>query len=216
MVYAQTHTYVTFQFQAYGTLEGGQFGVRCTPETEPVQAQANAILAAANTFWDSAAAGSAIGITHSLTAVKMALIQPNGKYPDGFVPIIASQPPNSGGLSAELPIPQCAFVVTLRGPAERGIASHGRVYLPGLAVDVGATGQYTAATVDNVLSSFRTLLLAINAAVSPGFAAIMSNLPAGRPAVVREITRLEGGLRPDVHRSRGRSIPDTPRRTLAL
>lgn len=210
MPFPVRHKLLTVIGTAFGGTEDWSFGLRIRPTgvadvPEVTQAQVDALAPAVSTFF--AAPPSLISAAYRLTAIKLAPVGVDGKYPPGEVAVEHVYP---GGLPGNSPVSgnvwpaQCCMVVTLETALPRGRASKGRFYVPALSslVDV-TTGQIPDPTT-GLLNPAKTLLNAINTTVDVGKVAVMSKL--GVSGTSNYVTQLSVGRVPDTQRRRRRSL----------
>ena len=129
----------------------------------PNQQLADDIRAAWTTFFTSA--NSYIASGYKFTQCKVASLGTDGK--SNPIDSIYSYPPAtvSGGGGASLP-PQIALVATLQAGVPRGVASKGRMYLPGVSQDVESSGKLAQIVVTNIANGLKTFFTAVNASTA--------------------------------------------------
>lgn len=115
------------------------------------------------------ASTSAISSRYSYTQCKMARVGLDGRtVPDSaqyYTPLAAV---TGGGGTSALP-PQCALVATLAATAPRGLATKGRMFLPGINAVVDNTGHIDAVTAGSISTNIKTFFDSIhNDADTPG------------------------------------------------
>lgn len=205
MVYTQQHTYLTFHWSvAAAVIEQGQFGIRINQSTLPSPTERAAVKGLVQTFW--ADVENAIPSYFRLEMLKWAEVQPDGLYPEGFVPVLDEYgtPIAGGGTSVrQFPL-QIAHAISLTTDAERGRAHRGRIYMPALGQNLGTDDRWPATVVDPRAEAVATMLGAINSAVT-GVVVVMSKIGAG---TTRPVTGVAAGTRPDVQRRRAAQIAE--------
>jgi len=117
-----------------------------------------------------------------------------------------------GGSATNVLPPQCALAVTLNNSLPRGLATKGRMYLPGVAIGVNASGKVdtlTAGTIaDNIKSFFDDIVLDAD---TPGNVVLAS---VGRPPLntggaIRNVTTIKVGDVIDTQRRRRNGLQET-------
>lgn len=122
---------------------------------------AQKIAPAWQTFFTSA--GSSVSNKYRTLSIKANLVGTDGKqitnptqeyfYP---APIV--------GANAAAPLPpQITLVASLRTTLPRGLATHGRMYLPGINAGVDADARIAGGTRTTIAAGFQTFLNAVNA-----------------------------------------------------
>ena len=129
--------------------------------TDPSQAGADALKTLWQTFFTDAL--SRISNNYAFTQCKVAHINTNGTTDSSKV--VYSYPSGSvvGGVSTETLPPQCSVVVTLLSDRPRGLASKGRMYLPGIASQPTATGKMSSTTTGNIATRIETFFNGVRA-----------------------------------------------------
>jgi hypothetical protein len=180
--YTEQHMYMTVIGDCYNAAERWQFGLRLTDGGISQEATALAISDDVERWWTVAAPYST-GVeaswlsTHRLVELKVARIQPDGKYPPDeeayshfyLPPIVGTITPTTRA------IPQTTVCATLTTAKPRGLASKGRVYLPPpQGWTVGADGRMAPSEAMKVAASIKRLINEINANELVGNVAIFS------------------------------------------
>jgi hypothetical protein len=129
----------------------------------PTQQLADDIRTAWQTWFTSQAAY--ISNAYTSTLVKLSSVGTDGKS-DANDTVYSTFTGNAAGARAELLPPQIALVATFQGPQARGLASKGRMYLPGVVRQIGVNGKIDGTTQASMLAAFRTMLQAINASTA--------------------------------------------------
>lgn len=167
MVYAHKVARVTLSGTMFGGTEiwstGFFIGARDADlPSAPTQLSADAIRDAWSTFFISDAAK--ISKEYVFTTAKVASIGSDGHTVESEV--FYSHPATTisgySTHSSNLP-PQCALVSTLTTVRPRGLASKGRMYLPGVIGPVTATGKLTSSDVSGIANGMKTFYDAVNA-----------------------------------------------------
>jgi len=158
MVYAHTVNRITLSGTMFSGAEewstGFFLGQEGSDAQEITQAGLDQIRDAWAAFFNHSF--SYISSSYRFTQAKSALIDTTGhtitssvkySYPTGNV--IGS------ALSGTLP-PQCALVVTLLSDRPRGIASKGRMYLPGFAGGITGSGKVDSGVIGGIATNLKT------------------------------------------------------------
>lgn len=136
----------------------GEEGADADPATD---AAASAVLALWETFFESAT--SKISNLYQTTQCKIALHNVDGKTDLGNVYYGFPASTISGAATAGHLPAQCALVVTLLSDRPRGRASKGRMYLPGIAEGVTATGKIATGSRDPIATNLQTFFNGVRA-----------------------------------------------------
>ena len=222
MVFPVRHKLLTCHGQLFrlaGTPEQWSFGIRFEPgATNTVsQAQVNACDAAVRTWWLDVTNGPVVDNNHSFLYCKLAPIDTNGKYPSGEISYQSTSTALAGAASAgngNWP-GQCTVAATLISskPGQRGRASKGRIYLPGLGTTVGTDGRITSSTATRVSTGVRNLLVALNGVANLGTAAVFSDVGPGERW---NVFNVRTGTVVDTQRRRRRQLPENPTAPVTL
>lgn len=154
------------------------------------------------TFFTTAAHG--ISGVYKTVQVKIAQINVNGTTDDENIDYYTYPTPIVGGAVGQAYPPQLTVAATMTTDRQRGLASKGRMYIPGInfAID-GATGKLTSTQTNNLNTGFKAFLDAVNAdAGVPANVVVASKghktntLDAnGQPVYVDGLTALVTGCR---------------------
>lgn len=152
---------------------------------------------------------SEISNKYQYTMCKVQMLATDGKaVPDTaryYSPVAAV---NGGSPSQAMP-PQIALVATLANSLPRGLATKGRMFLPGVNALVDATGHINSLTcgaiATNLQSFFGTIM---NDADTPGRAVLAStgNSLQLRPGEIRHVTQVRVGNVYDTQRRRRNAL----------
>lgn len=207
MPYLEAHYLITVMGDSWTQTETWQFSVRGAPEATPTptsqQDLANALATPTQTFFGSAAAN--ISNKCRLTAIKVAAINPDGRYAFDTPPGLYTYPTPVVGPSAGAVIPQQTIAVSTLTPFTRGRAHAGRFYLPPAFFAVAGDGRILATDADAIEAAARTWLLAINATAQVRAVQVMSKLGTGTST---DVTAVGVGRVIDTMRSRRRSLAE--------
>lgn len=166
-------------------------------------------------LWQTFFTTNANGIHPSwkTVGIKCALILPDGKTDLANVVTAAYATPIAGGGSGQAFPPQIALVAQLAAASPVGLASKGRMYLPGIVKPIASNGQISTADALLVANALRTFLDgAESAANSPGY---VINASKGRPGVPftapvnRRVTSVRVGTVYDTQRRRRNGLTES-------
>jgi hypothetical protein len=135
----------------------GQEGADAADVTPP---QANAVATLWQTFFTHADSG--VNNNYKTTQIKIAQHAADGLTNEDNVEYYVYGTAITGGYSANPMPPQTALVATLQSSNVRGIASKGRMYLPGICHPLDGTGKLTSYTNGLVADHINTFLSGIN------------------------------------------------------
>lgn len=233
MPFPEQHQYLTIIGDCYGATERWQFGLRLSDGGVSNQVTAEAVSDDIQRWWQATAPYNTVvdgfgpSSTHRLTEVKCARIQPDGTYPPTdasyshfyLPPIAGDQTPPAGQL------PQGTVCVTLTTAVPRGLASKGRIYLPGSSRYVPQSdGLITSTNANAIAASIKRLINEINANTEVGNVMIYSRgkgVPTydaqhkrveytyPNPGASRPVTGVRVGRVVDTQRRRRRSLAET-------
>lgn len=164
MPYLHRFTRVTISGTAFGGAEewstGFNFGDVNADAQMPTQAVADAIRDAWRAFMINGT--SNISAVYEATLVKLSSVGTDGKS-NAADTIYANFPVQTKGVNGERLPAQIALVATLLGQNARGVASKGRMYLPGVFAPVGLDGKINTLTQTDIATNLSTFLKAVNA-----------------------------------------------------
>lgn len=165
VVYAHKVNRVTFSGTMFLGAEewstGFWLGEEGLDATVPSQEGADALLALWRTFFEHA--NTRIADDYLTTQVKVAHINTNGTTDsENVVYAYPATELNGAATTAAYP-PQCSLVVTLQSDRPRGLASKGRMYLPGYCANIGTGGKITTTDRDQVAVTMETFFNAVRA-----------------------------------------------------
>lgn len=175
---------------------GGNFGIG---EGFP-----QALLPLWETFFKSATAG--FSINTKTVGIKCALLMPDGKTDLANVVTASYASPIAGQKAGSLFPPQISLVAQLAAASPVGLASKGRMYLPGITHTVNTNGHISVTEGTNVATGLATFLDgAENAVNSPGYVMNVSKGRVGVPftaPVNKRVTSVKVGSVYDTQRRR--------------
>jgi len=132
------------------------------------------IAAAWSTFFQSAT--SYISNSYKTTQVKVAMINSDGKTNLDEIDYYLYPSAISGGGGSATNPPQIALACTLTSDRQRGLASKGRMYLPGVSLGVNnADGKITGSFVLSIATNMKTFLDAVNTATGTSGKVILAS-----------------------------------------
>jgi hypothetical protein len=224
--FTERHAYLTLHgtIANRGSVDEWQCGLRLlagvpeNPSDTALSALATACAADVEAYWVGGQANGLRSLYTSSTTldfVKVATIGFDGKYLNDDAPVV-SMPAQyrAGGKSGPNPMPSAlAMAVTLLTPSARGLASKGRIYLPGPASDaLTGSGGLNDATVELAGNLTAQLLNALSA--NNGFIPAATCTPVvmsrTRTGLTRVISGVAVGRRWDVQRRRSEKISEAP------
>jgi hypothetical protein len=164
MPYLHRVTRATISGTSYGGAEiwstGFYIGNVAADATMPTQAQADQIRDAWRTFFTNST--SKFSNSWQSTLVKVSSIGTDGKSNVADT-VFSDFSPAAVGATPERMPPQVSLVASLQGVSPRGVASKGRMYLPGIAAALGSDGKISSVDQGNIATNFQTFLQAVNA-----------------------------------------------------
>jgi len=165
VVYAHKVNRVTLSGTMFSAAEewstGFWMGEEGADASVPTQAMANAILPLWRTFFE--AAQTKVHNQYLTTQVKVAHINTNGTTDSANV-VYAYPATELNGNDASSPYPpQCSMVVTLLSDRPRGLASKGRMYLPGYVGAITGNGKVSSLQTGELATQFETFFNGIRA-----------------------------------------------------
>lgn len=185
MAYQNAHVKVTLYGDCFGGAEEWSTGFRMGQEGDASgnfainEAWVQTVKTEWATFFQLPANG--FGVDWRITGVKAAIVLPDGKTDLGNVINNPYGTPGTGAYTIGKMPPQVSLVAQLRSASPVGLASKGRMYLPGVSVAPDATGHVPTATANSIATTLRTFFDNIEtAAGSPGY---VINASKGRPGV---------------------------------
>ena len=207
MAYAHSVTRVTISGTAFGGVEewstGFFLGYEDADASNPTQTLADDIKTAWQTFFTTAS--SKVGSNWKTDTIKLAQWTAAGAtMPENIIYSTYGTPISGASSSPALPA-QISLVCTLQSSLIRGLASKGRMYLPGTTATVDATGKMTSADVLAIKNNLVTFFNAVNTAGGAAGQVILASKGRVSPAaagVNKEVTIVKVGDVLDTQRRR--------------
>lgn len=165
MVYAHAVNRVTLSGTMFGGAEQWSTGFFLGQEGADAQtastAACDSILDAWRVYFESAT--SYVSAQYVTTQCKIAKIAADGHtvLPDVFYGYPATLLDGQQGTNTHPP--QCSLVLTLQSDRPRGLASKGRMYLPGISAAMGGNGKISTANRDSITLNMKTFFDTIHA-----------------------------------------------------
>ena len=185
----------------HGSNEIWSFGMHVGPVTM-TEARMDDIELAARNFLS---AGSAyVSSACTLTEIKYAYLDVNGRYADDDQPFIREVSPAEIGGGGSDYVPQATMVITLTTDSKRGLAHAGRFYTPPTSLQAGNSGLISELEQSGLADNYKGFLDAINAAVETGVI-VASSRGAG---AIRDVTGIKVGRVIDTQRRRRSALPE--------
>lgn len=191
---------------------GFYLGATDADAADPGSTTAAALAPLWTTFFTSA--NSKIASTYKTTMIKVSQLETDGDVDLDMIDIY-DYPTAISGASAVAPMPpQISLAATLTSDTQRGLASKGRMYLPGINVTLSASDPHVNSTDVNLIATqLKTFFDAVNAdATVQGYAVLASK---GRKVTVLQDPAnyfYEGGVTTRVTGLRVGNVYDTQRR----
>jgi hypothetical protein len=153
---------------------GLQFGFPNADVAEIVPGTAQRIATHWQTFFTTP--GHAISVVYQTVEVKLALINLNGKTDLDNIDYYTYPSPIQGGGAGQAYPPQLTVAATMTTDNQRGLASKGRMYIPGInfAID-GTTARLSATYINTLNTGFKAFLDACNADAQIGADVIVAS-----------------------------------------
>lgn len=167
MPYTEAHNKITVWGDAYNGAEQWSFGWRMRavdPDDADAQRRADALAPIVSAFWTRSSSPRQLS-THRLQGVKVAIITPEGTYPDDSIAgevFFANVPGGVTPSSTDAFLPQGSICVTLATARPRGLASKGRFFLPPTDTPVGSDGLMPENYRDAMVTAAQNFLNAVN------------------------------------------------------
>lgn len=165
--YAHKFVRVTISGTCFGGAEEWSTGFQMgSPTADMVGASApgaQSIADAWEAFFETA--GNKFSSAYKTTQVKAALINTNGTTDLDEIDYYTYPTPLSGGYTSNVLPAQITLAATLTSDNQRGLASKGRMYLPGINEPISdGTGKISDTFQQTLATNFKTFLDAVNTA----------------------------------------------------
>lgn len=109
--------------------------------------------------------------------------------------------------------PQIALVATLQSTLPRGLASKGRMFLPGVNIPIDNTGHVPAGSVTTLLANFRTFINACNSVQDLGGVVVLASRGRGAlpitPGPIKAVSAVKIGNVYDTLRRRRNQLVES-------
>ena len=204
---------------AFGSAFGGDeewstgfyMGALSNDIVPPTQATADAFLTRWQTFFT--AANSSICSGYKTEGVRTTLYNASGVMdPAANFYAYPTVPFAGGGASTPQPA-QISLVASLHATPQRGLASKGRMFLPGVNIAMGVDGRISSTNVTSLVTTLKTLFTGMNGDTNvPGDLINASKGGTGLgalPPVNRAVTNLLIGNVYDTQRRRRNTLTET-------
>lgn len=179
-------------------------------EAQPITPQGVADVAGAfGTFFSLAS--SKVHSEYTFDQCKMHVVGVDGKTIADTAEYYSPPTVIRGGYSGPSFPPQIALVATLANSLPRGLATKGRMFLPGITTSPDNTGHIPGATVDAVAVNLQAFFNTVfNDADLPGNPVLIStgNSAQLRPGAVRNVTQIRIGNVFDTQRRRRNALAE--------
>jgi hypothetical protein len=167
VVYAHVVNRVTLSGTMFGGAEqwstGFFLGQENAGAADGSTAAATAILDAWRVFFESST--SYVSLQYVTTQCKIAKIDANGNTVSDQVYYAYPATTLDGQQGTNPHPPQCTVALTLQSDRPRGLASKGRMYLPGISAAIGSNGKISTANRDTIALNMKTFFDSIHASI---------------------------------------------------
>jgi hypothetical protein len=207
MAYAHKVKRLTFSGTCFGGAEIWSTGLFIADPSADVgtasQAEVDAYAARWSTFFGLLA--NQFSFKYTTTQTKLSVLDTAG-HPDPLNTVYNTALVTSGGLSNAIFPPQITIVGSLRSTTIHGKATHGRMYLPGIATSIDiTTGKMPSGQVNTLATAFQTFVNGLNTD-SPGTEVVALCSKIG--AVTQAVTHVEIGDAYDTQRRRRNGLTE--------
>jgi hypothetical protein len=213
------YQYKVLRLTAFGTAFGGDeqwstgfyVGDTTGDVLNPIQASADQFLGLWTTFFNTTSVS--ISNAYKTEGVRVTLMKTDGKMDPAFnfyaYPTVPFSGPNVGS-----PLPaQTSLVATLQATPDRGLASKGRMFLPGINHTLQTDGKLSSTNVSSIATALRTMLNGVNASFDIGGSVINASKGGTglnvAPPINRHVTNLLIGNVYDTQRRRRNTLHET-------
>jgi len=197
MAYAYSVTRVTISGQAFGGNEiwstGFFLGEEAAGTSNPTQGAVDAIATAWETFFEHT--DVKIANDYTTTQVKMAQLNTDGTTQLDNVVYHNYVTPPVGIEGGQVYPAQLSIAVTLMSSLVRGLASKGRMYIPGCVQPIGSDGAISASNVGSMATAFQTFLNAVNTAMPSTVNVINASFGRTTPTVVPGVNKTVNNIK---------------------
>lgn len=152
------------------------------------------------------AVGTKFSNAYTTTQTKLSVLDTAG-HPDPLNTVYNTAVVTPGSYGGNPQVPQASLVASLRATAIHGLATHGRMYLPGVGYVVDPSQGGISSTDQNTIATqFQTFINAINTHAVSGEAVSLcskgTTTPTVQPGVTQTVTHVEIGNIYDTQRRR--------------
>lgn len=159
------------------------------------------------------AASSGISTTYKTTELKAVQLDTSGHTKlDTVKHYTYATPPVGVQAGAFLP-PQISCVATLQSTLPRGLASKGRMFLPGVNILLGSDGRIPAGSLSQLVTNFRTFINAANSVQDLGGVVVLASRGRGAlpiaPGPIKAVSSVKIGNVYDTLRRRRNALVET-------
>lgn len=154
-------------------------------------------------------ATSEISNKYTYNMCKVQMMGVDGKALPDTAKYYSPVSPVQGAAAVQALPPQIALVATMANSLPRGLATKGRMFLPGVNASVDSTGHVPTFTTTSIATNLQTFFGAImNDADTPGRAVLASlgNSLQLRPGAIRNVTQVRVGNVYDTQRRRRNAL----------
>jgi hypothetical protein len=208
MAYANRVKRLTFSGTCFGTREIWSTGLFIADPGADVgtATQTEVDLYAARWAILFGLAGNKFSSAYTTTQTKLSVLDTAG-HPDPLNTVYNTALVTTGAYGGNPQVPQASLVASLRATAIHGLATHGRMYLPGLGFVVDpSTGGISSGDQGTIATAFQTFVNGINsdAPVSEvvSLCSKGTTLPTVQAGVSQAVTTIEVGNYYDTQRRR--------------
>ncbi len=179
--------------------------------SNPTQQFADAIRTAWTAFFQNV--GVQMGTNWTTKEIKLAQVGTDGKTSLSNVIYAPYGTPIAGTYGSNVYPPQVSVAATLEHTGARGLAAKGRMYLPGIARSVTATGMMDTTSCTAIATALKTFLDAVNTAAPTGERVILASQGRRTKGADGKYTPVPGtAVNAVVDRVKVGSVFDTQRR----
>jgi hypothetical protein len=213
MAYAHRIKRLTFSGTCFGGAEVWSTGLWIASPTADVgtatQTEVDLYAARWRTFFQLVA--NKFHSAYVTTQTKLAVLDTAG-VPDPLNTVYNTLLVTGGTYGGEPQVPQASLVASLRNTSIHGIATHGRMYLPGVTLSIDpSTAKISTLDMGNIATNFQALINGINTDAPVGEkVCLVSKGTTGTPVGVSAlVTHVEIGNAYDTQRRRRNGLTET-------